>query len=143
MHPGLGGRCTYSKRTLSVRLSERGVRLFPITSIELPHRHVQPVIRIQATQIDADALGVGTGPVKALYPACRAEDVPGLAAAEAIARRLRLAIRQPEGAFGHDQVQIAGHRADRAVAVQHFDIGRGKIGLEMEEAAMEIRKTDE
>src|SRR3546814_2271328 len=84
MHPGLGGRCTYSKRTLSVRLSERGVRLFPITSIELPHRHVQPVIRIQATQIDADALGVGTGPVKALYPACRAEDVPGLAAAEAI-----------------------------------------------------------
>src|SRR3546814_2758107 len=75
-------------------------------------------------------------PVKALYPACRAEDVPGLAAAEAIARRLRLAIRQPEGAFGHDQVQIAGHRADRAVAVQHFDICRGKIGLEMDEAAM-------
>src|SRR3546814_13853 len=71
-----------------------------------------------------------------LYPACRAEDVPGLAAAEAIARRLRLAIRQPEGAFGHDQVQIAGHRADRAVAVQHFDICRGKIGLEMDEAAM-------
>src|SRR3546814_12090278 len=63
-------------------------------------------------------------------------DLPGLAAAEAIARRLRLAIRQPEGAFGHDPVQIAGHRADRAVAVQHFDICRGKIGLEMDEAAM-------
>src|SRR3546814_17649237 len=62
-------------------------------------------------------------------------DLPGLAAAEAIARRLRLAIRQPEDAFGHDQVQIAGHRTDRAVAVQHFDICRGKIGLEMDEAA--------
>src|SRR3546814_20215632 len=75
-------------------------------------------------------------PVKALYPACRAEDVPGLAAAEAIARRLRLAIRQPEGAFGHDQVQIAGHRAHRALAVHHFDICRGQIGLEMDEPAM-------
>lgn len=115
---------------------ERGFRLFPVLAVECGGPYVEPMSFVEAAQVDADPIGVGSRPIEAFDAAGRAEDVFRLSAAKAVGACFVPAIGQAEAAFWYDQVKIAGHRADGAVAVEHFDLCRGKVGLELYKPAV-------
>src|SRR6202012_5719254 len=86
--------------------------------------------------VNADAVRVRARAVEAFDPALRAEDVPRAAGAEAIGRGVALALGQLEATIRHDQVEIAGHPADLAIAIQQLDLGAVHQRLEAHRAAV-------
>ena len=80
-----------------------------------------------AVPVDADPLRVRARAEEALHPALLAEDVPCPTRAEAIGRRLALALGDPECVVGHDQVERIGHPADRAIALSNIPTRRLEI----------------
>src|SRR5918993_3437999 len=79
--------------------------------------HDQLDVLVEAAGVDAPGIGVGARLVKALDPAFRAEQMLGRPRPEAIACQLLTAALQSEIAVWHDDVDEAGHPADRAIAV--------------------------
>src|SRR5262249_33735497 len=81
------------------------------------------------------AVGVRARHVERLDPADRAEQVPGHPGVERVRGELVRAAQQPEPRLRHHEVQVAGLRADRAVALVHLDLG-GRVDLEADAAAV-------
>ena len=83
---------------------------------------------IEAAKIDAPAVRMRARLVKALDPANFAKKMLGRAGAEAIGRQGVCAAQQFKIGVRDNQVEIAGLRADRAVAVEHFERRRDLDG---------------
>jgi RNase P/RNase MRP subunit p30 len=72
---------------------------------------------LEAAHVDAVAVGVGARHVEGLDAAVAAEQVARGARVERVLAEALGAAQQPKAGARHDQVQIARHAADRAVAV--------------------------
>src|SRR5690606_38623751 len=79
--------------------------------------------------------------VEALDAAGAAEAMPRGAGAETVFGEVGLAREQPEARGRHDQVQVAAHAADRAVAFERVD-PRGRLDLETHASAMAAAAVD-
>src|ERR1700704_895462 len=90
---------------------------------------------LKAAHIDAIAVGLRARHVEALYSAHGAKMMLCRSSVEAVGGDPTGAGEQPEALLGYDQMHIAGHAADRAIAVLDFDLV-GRQHLEGDGAAM-------
>src|SRR5262249_7813284 len=90
---------------------------------------------IEAARVDAEAVGMGARHVERFHAADRAEEVLRGAGVEGVSGEHIPAREQGEALRGHDEVQVTGLAADRAVALVHGDPGGGE-DLETQAAAV-------
>ena len=108
---------------------------FPVPAVKFSDPRFQRVLCIQAVKIDAPAIGMRTRLVKTLYATMFAEQMFRLPAAKTVTAQITLTCYQDKVYMWHDQMQEAGPRADRAIAVEQF--GRWfDIRLKADRAAM-------
>src|SRR5439155_14316384 len=72
---------------------------------------------LEAAHVDAVAVGIGAWHVEGLHAAAAAEQMPRGAGVEVVFAQALRPAQQPEARARHDQVQVAAHAADRAVAL--------------------------
>ena len=101
-------------------LFQSGFCGFPILTIKFYDIWCQSVSGVQTIIMHAPAIRMGSWLVEALDSTMAAEQMIGLTAAKSIAGEIILAAQQRKIAVRNDQVQIAGSRADRAIAVEQF-----------------------
>ena len=94
------------------------------------------MIDIKAPPVHADRIGMRAWSIEALDPAMLAEQVPRSPRAEAVEREIAATLGLAKTRFGDDQVEIAGHLADRAIAVEQLDLGTFEAHLKPDVAAM-------
>ena len=94
---------------------------WPSNSVIRPTRNGAVV---EAAHIDAEAVGLGAWDIEALDAAYRAEMMLRRAGVETVWDERVPALQQPEALSRHDQVHIARHAADRAVAFLDLDLVR-------------------
>ena len=90
---------------------------------------------VETMVIHAPAIRVGARLVKAFDAAMPAKQMLRLPAAEPVARQFAIALEQGEIPMRHDEMQKAGPRANRAIAVEHIWRGFDRP-LETDRAAM-------
>lgn len=98
----------------------RGVR-FPILPIKLKDTELLNRLRFQTTNVNADAIRIGTGHIKRFDTADSAKVMPGRFGIESVFRELVRSGNEPEPIRGNDQVQVPGFLANTAIAVMCFD----------------------
>jgi len=98
--------------------------LFPVRAIEGFFLHRANCLRVQTVGIDADAVRVGTWNIKGLDPAMAAKIMLCNACIKRIGRNRLLAAKQSEIVFADDQVQVATHAANAAIALRYRYLGR-------------------
>lgn len=96
---------------------------------------------VKAVKINAPAIRVRAWLIEALYSAFPAEQMFGLARTETVIRNLILSAEQLEILVRHENVQISGHRTDRAVAIEHFARGVD-FGAKTDRATMATARDD-
>src|SRR5688572_461330 len=99
-------------------------------------------VRVEAAHVDVNAVGMRAGYVKTLDPAMPAEAVFRRTRVERVFHQVFRAGQQAEARRRHDQVQVAGHAAYRAVAVERFDLRRS-LDFEANAAAMAAAAVDD
>ena len=113
--PVIGGECVAGQES-----GQAGVCRFPILAIErLCHRQ-QVVTNVQATPVYTPAIRVRARLIKTLDAAMPAKEMLGSARPKAIGGEHIRAAVQREIRVRHDQMQITGARAHRAIAVEEF-----------------------
>ena len=81
--------------------------------------------RVEAADVDVDAVGIGARDVEGFHPAGFAKGVLRDAGVEGVAGEIVVAGEQTELRLRHDEMQEAGLGTDRAVAVLRDDrLGR-------------------
>ena len=108
---------------------------FPVASVEICNANHCNGFRFETADIDAHPVGVGSRNVEGFDPAVGAETVLGDTCVEGVGGEILLALHDPEVRSGHDQVEIGGHRTDRAVAEFGVDLG-GRLDLDPNPAAV-------
>jgi len=99
----------------------RGILLLPVPAVGLHDHHVLDRARVEAARVDAEAVRVRARHVEGLDAAHRAEQMLCDARIEAVGSQHFTAAHQGKPVGRHDQVQVAGLAADRAVAFGHPD----------------------
>ena len=124
--------------------AELGPGRLPIAAIEAANCRFETVSGIEAAEVDAPAIRVGSGLVKALDPAGAAEQMLGCASAKSIGGQAVPALQQFEAIMWHIEVQIARLRADRTIAIEQFERRLhhdGKANLAAMAAALQPHST--
>lgn len=75
---------------------------------------------IQTCEMDAPAIGVGSGLIEAFDPAMFAEQMFGFSGAETVGDEVILPLQKHEIIMRHDEVQKAGSGTDRAIALHQI-----------------------
>ena len=78
---------------------------------------------IETMIIHAPAIRVGARLVIAFDAAMPAKQMLRLPAAEPVARQIAIALQQGEMLVRHDEMQKAGPRTNRTIAVEHIGLG--------------------
>ena len=113
-----------------------GARIgFPVLAVKFIDSHIEIHPIIQAPPGHGEAVLVGPRHIEALYPAGLTKAVFRAARIERIFRQIVRAFYEPEARRWHDDVNIAAHRADRTIAVFHFE-RLWKLHLKTNRAAM-------
>src|ERR1041385_4445217 len=100
-------------------------RLFPLAAVELSDLERLDGSRIKAARVDAVPVRMRARHVERLHAASRAEEMPRHAGVERVRGERILAPKQAEPRLRHDQMQVAGFGADRAVALGDLQSGWG------------------
>jgi len=106
-----------------------GILLLPLPSVERLDGDVLDRAGIEATRVDADPVRVRARHVEGLDAAHRAEQMLCDSSVESVGGQRFTAAHQSKPVGRHDQVQVAGLAADRAVAFRHPE-PRGCLHLE-------------
>lgn len=114
---------------------EAACRLFPIAPIEGNDLGLGAASLVDAQVMDTPAIEVRAGPVEALDAAAATEQMFGKPGMESIAGQLLPGRDEAETVLRNRAVEIAGHRAYRAIALQEPD-PFGHISFEADRAAM-------
>src|SRR5487761_1158931 len=111
------------------------ILVLPFPAVEGPHGHLLEGAGVEAAGIDAETVGMGARDVERLDAAHRAEEMLRRAGVESVSREHVLAREQLEVLRAHDEMQVAGLAAHRAVAVRARP-SRGRERLESDPAAV-------
>jgi hypothetical protein len=95
--------------------------LLPVLAIKLNHPHGGGT-GVEAIHVNIYPIGVGTRDIKWLDTTNPAKTVLGHATIEGVGAQLLRTCKQAELAAGHNQVQVAGLGADRAIAILNLYI---------------------
>src|SRR5215831_21092223 len=93
-------------------------------TVELTQAQRRPDPFVDASRIDRPPIRIGPRTIEALYAADKAKQVFGGTSIKRVRRKTILALHQAEAAFRRNDVDEAGHRADRAVARPRVDLIR-------------------
>ena len=111
------------------------ILLFPFEPIERLDLYALDRRRIQAAYVDAVAIGVRAGNIEGFDAAHRAEKMLRGAGVERVGRQRLAALKQSESGARHDQMEITGLGAYRAIAFRRRQLGRS-VHLESDAAAV-------
>src|SRR5262249_7408786 len=116
------GRILTAYRRSALLAGELRHLLFPMLAVEQRNaRHAHGAV-IEAAHIDAETVGLRARNIEALDAAHRAEMMLRRSGIERVGGDLVRALGQSEALGGHDEMQIAGPAADRAVAFLDLDL---------------------
>ena len=116
-------------------MRERTGVLFPVLAVEGFDGQSGDRARVQAADIDVDAVGIRARNIETLDPAHFAETMLGDAGVEGVLGQIVMAGDQPKPRRRHDQMPEAAHPAQRAIAFLHGE-HRRRVDLENNAAAM-------
>ena len=108
---------------------------FPILTVKRAYGDVKALPIVNAAIGDGHTIRVRARRVVALDAAGIAEEMLGHARIERVADERIFTLQQFEPAGGHDDVDIAGHGADRAIAIFNLE-AIGQVDFEPNCAAM-------
>jgi hypothetical protein len=104
--------------------------LFPVRTVKWRNFERRNARRVQAVRIDADFTGVGPRHIEGLDATMAAEVVLRNTCIKRVCFDIVLAGEQAKIILGYDQMQVAGHPANTAVALVSHNIGR-RLNLEL------------
>ena len=108
---------------------------FPIAAVEICNSNDGNGFRLETADIDADTVGVGARNVKGFDAAVGAETVLGDTGVEGVGGEVLFPLEEAEPVGRHDQVEVGGHRTDRAIAESYLELS-GSINLEANATAV-------
>src|SRR5882762_1184245 len=100
-----------------VRTPASGVLSFPLLAVDFGDDHFTNGSAVEATGVNAVSIRVRARNIERLDATGRAKQVFGRAGVELIGRQRIRTGQQLESRFRNGQMQVAGFRADRAVAI--------------------------
>ena len=86
--------------------------LFPVLAVEVVYGELGLWREIEAIDVDAVAIGIGTGHIKRLDAASRTKKMPGDPGVEAVFSQVALPGKETKITGWNNQVKVATHLAD-------------------------------
>ena len=98
--------------------------LFPVPPVEIGRQNAAKILCVQAAEIDTVTIGMRARNVERLHAAYRTKEMRRRTGVEFVRGQFGLALEELEAGLRHNEMPVAGHVADRAIAIEQLDLIR-------------------